>query len=342
MANLASLLKHRGCQRVAPVHIRRPLQQRPRARPLALVRRRLGARRDRLADPRRGALDGADLARPGGPRRRRRDPGGDVAAALRRPGRAAPVAGAAARRRRPRAARGDGAAASAAATPPSRLAPILGFEGGLALLAGGARARAPLRAPPRPPRHPARGPRRHALRPRRGRDQGADRRRRGSASPIIARWVAIIVVCGALAQYTAVAALQRGGAIETIGLMGLVANATQIAGRRPRLRRPPLRRPARDRPPGRAPSRWSASRRCCSRRGPGPLARPWHSRSRRSAGARWLYRRARRGKRLNTQFRSQGPRLSGRCAWRPRSPCSVKAERRRICAGSKGSGDPLR
>ena len=42
--------------------------------------------------------------------------------------------------------------------------------------------------------------------------------------------MALILACGALAQYTAVAALQRGGAIETIGLMGLVANATQIAG----------------------------------------------------------------------------------------------------------------
>lgn len=42
--------------------------------------------------------------------------------------------------------------------------------------------------------------------------------------------IAITVVCGALAQYTTVAALQGGGAIETIGLMGLVANAVQIVG----------------------------------------------------------------------------------------------------------------
>lgn len=42
--------------------------------------------------------------------------------------------------------------------------------------------------------------------------------------------VAIVIACGACAQYTAVAALQGGGAIETIGLMGLVANATQIVG----------------------------------------------------------------------------------------------------------------
>lgn len=42
--------------------------------------------------------------------------------------------------------------------------------------------------------------------------------------------VAVVIACGVLAQYTAVAALQSGGAIETIGLMGLVANAVQIVG----------------------------------------------------------------------------------------------------------------
>ena len=45
---------------------------------------------------------------------------------------------------------------------------------------------------------------------------------------VLAPWIATIVACGALAQYSAVAALQRGGAIETIGLMGLVASAAQI------------------------------------------------------------------------------------------------------------------
>jgi drug/metabolite transporter (DMT)-like permease len=40
----------------------------------------------------------------------------------------------------------------------------------------------------------------------------------------------VVLTCGALAQYTAVSALQGGGAIETIGLMGLVANAVQIVG----------------------------------------------------------------------------------------------------------------
>lgn len=46
----------------------------------------------------------------------------------------------------------------------------------------------------------------------------------------VAALVAVTIACGALAQYTAVAALQAGGAIETIGLMGLVANAIQIIG----------------------------------------------------------------------------------------------------------------
>jgi hypothetical protein len=51
----------------------------------------------------------------------------------------------------------------------------------------------------------------------------------GALSPfVLAPWIGLIVACGALAQYSAVAALQRGGAIETIGLMGLVASAAQI------------------------------------------------------------------------------------------------------------------
>jgi drug/metabolite transporter (DMT)-like permease len=53
----------------------------------------------------------------------------------------------------------------------------------------------------------------------------------GAGGPLgVAALLAITLACGALAQYTAVAALQGGGAIETIGLMGLVANATQIVG----------------------------------------------------------------------------------------------------------------
>jgi drug/metabolite transporter (DMT)-like permease len=45
---------------------------------------------------------------------------------------------------------------------------------------------------------------------------------------VLAPWILLILIAGALAQYAAATALQRGGAIETIGLMGLVANATQI------------------------------------------------------------------------------------------------------------------
>ncbi|MBS1846585.1 MAG: hypothetical protein JST53_19435 [Actinobacteria bacterium] len=53
----------------------------------------------------------------------------------------------------------------------------------------------------------------------------------GAGGPAgVAALVAFTIACGALAQYTAVAALQGGGAIETIGLMGLVANAAQIVG----------------------------------------------------------------------------------------------------------------
>ncbi len=51
----------------------------------------------------------------------------------------------------------------------------------------------------------------------------------GVSVVVIAPWVALILVCGVLAQYATVAALQGGQAIETIGLIGLVANATQIA-----------------------------------------------------------------------------------------------------------------
>lgn len=48
--------------------------------------------------------------------------------------------------------------------------------------------------------------------------------------PLIVSLLVLTIACGACAQYTAVAALQSGGAIETIGLMGLVANAIQIIG----------------------------------------------------------------------------------------------------------------
>lgn len=52
----------------------------------------------------------------------------------------------------------------------------------------------------------------------------------GVSIAVIAPWIGLTVICGVLAQYATVAALQGGQAIETIGLLGLVANATQIAG----------------------------------------------------------------------------------------------------------------
>ncbi len=50
----------------------------------------------------------------------------------------------------------------------------------------------------------------------------------GVSIAVLAPWVLLTLLAGVLAQYAAAAALQRGGAIETIGLMGLVANAAQI------------------------------------------------------------------------------------------------------------------
>jgi drug/metabolite transporter (DMT)-like permease len=52
----------------------------------------------------------------------------------------------------------------------------------------------------------------------------------GLSVAVLGPWIGLTVLAGVLAQYAAAAALQRGGAIETIGLMGLVANAAQIAG----------------------------------------------------------------------------------------------------------------
>jgi drug/metabolite transporter (DMT)-like permease len=47
---------------------------------------------------------------------------------------------------------------------------------------------------------------------------------------VLAAWILLIVLAGGLAQYAAAAALQRGGAVEAIGLTGLVASAAQILG----------------------------------------------------------------------------------------------------------------
>jgi len=51
----------------------------------------------------------------------------------------------------------------------------------------------------------------------------------GVSLAVLAPWVALTMAAGIGAQYAAAAALQRGGAIETIGLIGLIANAAQIA-----------------------------------------------------------------------------------------------------------------
>lgn len=47
---------------------------------------------------------------------------------------------------------------------------------------------------------------------------------------VLAPWALLIALAGVLGQYAAAAALQRAGAIEAIGLTGLVANAAQILG----------------------------------------------------------------------------------------------------------------
>ena len=108
------------------------------------------------------------------------------------------------------------------------LAAILGFEGGLVLLAGGiALCHRSVRLSAR------RGVLRAILAGLLFALAGIAIKAvtGGAGGPIgIAALVAVIIACGALAQYTAVSALQGGGAIETIGLMGLVANAVQIVG----------------------------------------------------------------------------------------------------------------
>jgi drug/metabolite transporter (DMT)-like permease len=52
----------------------------------------------------------------------------------------------------------------------------------------------------------------------------------GASMFVLVPWVGLIVAVGVLAQYAAASALQRGGAIETIGLMGLIASGAQIVG----------------------------------------------------------------------------------------------------------------
>lgn len=228
MTNLASLLKHRGCRRVEPIRIRQPLRS---ARtlagsrwfaagwglaalawlvhvaalslaPISLVQAVLAG----------GAVTVAVLSQRlfGDPVERRQwlalllGGSGLALLALTLP-----------------ALHGSDSSFSTGA--------ILGFEGGLALLATGL----------------ALGHRSSRLAARRGVLLAAIagiliafagvavKGLLGSGAvsfAVLAPWLALTVVCGALAQYATVGALQKGQAVETIGLIGLVANATQIAG----------------------------------------------------------------------------------------------------------------
>jgi hypothetical protein len=228
MANLASLFKHRGCQGAAPVRIRQPLQS---ARELARSRWFVAgwglaavAWLIHIA-----SLSMAPISLVQGILA-----GGAVTLAVM----SQRLFGDPVERRQWLALFLGGAGlALLAVTVPQfsgshsafAWAPILGFEGGLTLIASA------LALGHRTERlHPYRGILLAALAGTLFALAGvAIKGLTGPAelgAPIVAGWVAIIVLCGILAQYTAVSALQRGGAIETIGLMGLVANATQIAG----------------------------------------------------------------------------------------------------------------
>jgi drug/metabolite transporter (DMT)-like permease len=228
MANLASLLKHRGCQRVAPVQIGRPLRS---ARSLArsrwfaagwIVAAAAWMVHVAALSMAPISLVQAVLA------------GGAVSLAVM----SQQLFGNRVARRQWLALCLGGAGLAVLAITVPRFhgshsdfsgATILAFEGGLALLAGCL----------------ALGHRSERLAARRGILQAAlagilfavagvaIKGLTGaqlSDLPHVAPWVATALVCGALAQYTAVAALQKGEAVETIGTMGLVANATQIAG----------------------------------------------------------------------------------------------------------------
>jgi multidrug transporter EmrE-like cation transporter len=228
MANLASLLKHRGCQRVEPIHIARPLQS-----VRGLARSRWFAAGWGLAAAawlvHVAALSMAPISLVQAVLA-----GGAVTLAVM----SQRIFGDRVERRQWLALLLGGAGLALLAVTVPRfsgnhsefaLAPILGFEGGLALLAGAL----------------ALGHRSERLQARRGIVLAALAGTlfalagvaikgligaHGVGIPVGVPWVAIIVICGALAQYTAVAALQRGDAVETIGLMGLVANGIQIAG----------------------------------------------------------------------------------------------------------------
>ena len=52
----------------------------------------------------------------------------------------------------------------------------------------------------------------------------------GISGLLLSPWLGVVLCAGILAQFSAAASLQRGEAVAVIGLMGLVANAAQIAG----------------------------------------------------------------------------------------------------------------
>jgi hypothetical protein len=228
LTNLASLLKHRGCHRLEPVRIRQPLRSARRLAgspwfaagwSLAAIAWLIHVAALSMAPI---SIVQAMLA------------GGAVTLAVM----SQRIVGVPVERRQWLALLVGGAGlAMLVLTVPhlsgshSEFSPaaILGFEGGLALIAIGL----------------ALGHRSERLAARRGLLlaalagtlvalagvaikglTGAD----GVALAVVLPWIVLTIVCGALAQYAAVAALQGGQAIETIGLMGLVANTSQIAG----------------------------------------------------------------------------------------------------------------
>jgi hypothetical protein len=226
MANLAGLLKHRGCQRVASVQFRRPL-----ASAQALSRSRWFAAGWGLAAAawlvHVAALSMAPISLV-----QAVVAGGAVSLAVLTQGL---FGGRVENRQWLALLLGAAGLAVLAVTLPRfgdnasdfDIGAILGFEGGLALLAAGL----------------ALGHRSERLAARRGVLLAtlagtlfafagvAVKGLTGTASlsPVeLATWIGVIAACGVLAQYATVAALQGGGAVETLGLMGLVANAMQI------------------------------------------------------------------------------------------------------------------
>ena len=228
MTNLASLLKHRGCQRTEPVHIRRPLRSARQlaASPwfaagwgLALVAWLVHVAALSMAPI---SLVQAVLA------------GGAVTIAVM----AQRLFGDPVERRQwIGLSLGGAGLALLVLTVPSfqgshssfTTGGMIGFEGGLALLAAG------LVSSHRSGRLAEHGRILFAaiagilfalagisIKGIMGAEQ--------ASIAVLAPWVLLTVLVGVLAQYAAATALQRGGAIETIGLIGLVANAAQILG----------------------------------------------------------------------------------------------------------------